>query len=273
MKNYILTKIDLLDTFVFADVFDEEKYQIVSESDQVDNLIPIAIKQFKEVNLQFKNWSEWTDDAEDGGYEFEILRNYSSIFRGSVLLLDLVIEKSIELAMKWHAGRARKAGSDTDMVHLLQVSNIIRLLDRANPDKELIASAFCHDLLEDTECPEGEILSACGTEVLQIVKACSNDPALQSHKDWEAKKKKYIESVENGGEKAMLVSLADKIANARVLLELHEEVGDEIWKNFNRGKEKKLWFEKSVFEMLQRHLKDHPLLNEYRGMIEKLEKI
>lgn len=273
MKKYILTKIDLLDAFIFADIFDEEKYQIITENENIDELIPIAINEFKKANSQFNSWKEWVTDAEDGGYEIEIMRDRLVIFKGSILLLDPIIEKSIFLSLKWHRGSKRKTGDDTDMVHLLQAANILRLQNRSEPDKDLIASALCHDLLEDTKCTENEILEASGKEVLRIVKACSNDSGSADNIDWEKKKIKYVNSVKNGGEKAMLISLADKIANARSLIELHKNIGDKIWNDFNRGKDKKLWFEKMVYKMFDENLKSRGLLTEYESLIQKMQKL
>jgi len=94
----------------------------------------------------------------------------------------------------------------------------------------------------------------------------SNDDSL----DWEAKKQKYIETVEAGGKKVMTVSLADKIVNMRSLLEIYRKDGEAIWERFNRGKAAKLWFENSVLEMLQKNL-DHPLVEVYAGLINELE--
>ena len=273
MKKYIFTKIDLLDTYIFADIFDDEKYEVIDESDELDPYIFTTINEFKKINPQFKNWNEWTKEAENKGYEIEITRNFSSIFRVSLILVDPIVEQSILLALKWHQGNKRKTGNDTDMVHLLQVASILRRIDRANPDKILIASALCHDLLEDTDCTEDEIKNIAGKEVLQIVKACSNDSSLREKEDWEEKKKRYVDSVEKGGKKAILVSLADKVANANSLIELHSEIGDKIWDYFNRGKEKKIWFEKLAYDMFEKNLKNNSLLGEYKKLIEKIEKL
>lgn len=273
MANYVLAKIDLLNSSVFADTFDKEKYQIVASAEKVDDLIPIAISQFKKYNSQFNNWKDWKEEAKNGGCEIEIRRDYIPIFRASVLLLDPIIEKTLLLALRWHKDRRRKAGNDTDMVHLLQVANILRLQDRENPNKYLIASAFCHDLLEDTRCSEKEILDAGGSEVLRIVKACSNDSSLGSKTDWERKKIKYRDSVEAGGKMAMLLSLADKIANARSLIELYKEKGNDIWKSFNRGKDKKIWFEEMMFKMFDENIGKTNMLNEYRDLISKMKNL
>lgn len=271
MASYILTKIDLLDTYIFADIFEEEKYQVIASDKKVDDLILVAMEQFKKYNPQFNDWKDWTEKAEDSGYEMEITRDYLSIFRASILLLDPIIEKTLLLALKWHKDKKRKTGNDTDMVHLLQVANILRLQDRKNPNKYLIASAFCHDLLEDTKCAEEEILKAGGSEVLRIVKPCSNDSSLESKSDWEKKKIKYRDSVKAGGKMAMLVSLADKIANARSLIELYKEKGNDVWKYFNRGKDKKIWFEEMMLKMFDENIGKNNMLGEYRDLISEIK--
>ena len=107
--------------------------------------------------------------------------------------------------------------------------------------------------------------------MLRIVKAVSNDEELSDSVDWEKKKSKYVESVRAGGEKAIMVSVADKIANLYSFFEQYEKEGASLWKKFNRGKDKKVWFEKEVLKMAKEQW-DHPLLKELEKLIEKLEK-
>jgi len=271
MKKFVLRKIDLLDTYIFADIFDDEKYQIITDSSNINDLILIALNLFKKENPQFNDWNDWIKEAENKGYEVDILRNFYSIFKTSLILLDPIIEQSLKLALKWHKDNKRKTGTDTDVVHLLQVANILRLQNRSNPDKYLIASAFCHDLLEDTKCSEKELEKVAGKKVLKIVKACTNDPKFKNKKDWEQKKVKYIKSVKEGGENAMLVSLADKVSNAKSLIEVHQKIGNKIWKSFNRGKEKKLWFEKRIYNMFEKNLKNRQLLKTYKQLINEID--
>lgn len=274
MALYRAYKIDLFDSLIFADIFeDDEKYKFIAESDDLESLLEFSVKEFHNANPKISNWQEWCEKAENGGWEVEIHRDKSPIFRASLLLVDPIVKNAAELALKWHRGVIRKAGGEQYIGHILAVTNILRLDNRVNPDKDLVVAGFCHDLLEDTECSEGEIESLCGAEVLRIVKACSNDKNLEGSKNWEDKKRKYIESVELGGDKAMLVSLADKIANLRALLELHQKVGDGIWSNFNRGKEQKIWFERSVLDMLRKHLSGHKLVEEYEILICKMESL
>ncbi len=269
----VLVQIDVSDTFIFADIFDEERYKIIRESDVVDNLILPSLEHFRALNPKIKTWKEWVENAEDGGYEVEIIYKNSSLWRASIALLGEGIENALRLSLKYHGGRERKSGVDTDMTHLLDVAFLLYTQDRFHPDPEMIAAALCHDLLEDTLCKEGEIKSAVGEEALRIVLACSHDKSLEGDSDWEKRKKKYVSSVEGGGEKAMLVSLADKVANARSLLALYQLKGVEMWNCFNRGKEKKIWFENEMYVMFKRYLAGHPLLEEYRKLIQEIEKL
>ena len=108
--------------------------------------------------------------------------------------------------------------------------------------------------------------------VLKIVKHVSNDSNLESKKDWEKKKLAYIKTVKNGPKGSKAVCLADKIHNLRSLFDAYESQGATIWKKFNQGKIKKLWFEKKVYKMLKESFY-HPLLNDYKEMIERFKKL
>jgi guanosine-3',5'-bis(diphosphate) 3'-pyrophosphohydrolase len=265
---YKLAKIDLLDTYIFADFFDEDAYTFVEKNPNLEVILLQAILSFKHFNPSFKTYQEWKEQAEDGAYEMEIFdENSKSIFRGSMILLSSAVESALSLAYKYHKGQIRKGDGKQYIVHLLEISKI---LFRLRFDAEIIAASLCHDLLEDTECPPEEIEEWCGPEVLRIVQAVSNDPELEAKEDWEKKKLKYIESVKNGGEKAIAVCIADKIVNMRSLLKIYKVQGEATWKNFNRGKEKKLWFEKKVLAMAKENW-DNSLIPTYEQLIQELE--
>ena len=67
-----------------------------------------------------------------------------------------------------------------------------------------------------------------------------------------------------------MVSIADKIANLHSFFEQYEKEGPKLWQKFNRGKDKKVWFEKEVLKMAKTQWK-HPLLDEFENLITKLE--
>jgi (p)ppGpp synthase/HD superfamily hydrolase len=176
-----------------------------------------------------------------------------------------LLDNAALLALKWHSDQTRKGDGKPYLVHILGVATN---LAKHGFSDETIAAGYCHDLLEDTACPEQDIIDACGEEVLATVKAVSNDESLS----WEEKKKKYIETVRAGSEAAKAVCLVDKMHNMQSLINAHAEQGDALWAKFNRGKKEKLWFEEAVLEMLKETWK-HPLLKEYEAMIEKMRSL
>ncbi len=268
--QYFLIKIDLLDSIPNADIYDDEKYSVVEKSDNLAHLVTRAIELFMRDNDSPKSYNAWFNVAEDCGYDYEILSKKSrGQFRASMVLLDPMVKKALELTLIYHGPLRRKGDDHPDMEHLLDISHL--LWWRQKFPVEVIAASLCHDLLEDTDCTEAEIEKACGSEVLRIVKAVSNDAQLSDKRDWEKKKEKYIRSVEAGGEKAIAVCIADKIVNLRSFFTQYDKEGAALWKKFNRGKDKKLWFEKEVLKMAQRKW-DHPFLNELEMLIGRLEK-
>ena len=266
-----LCRIDLMDAYIWADVFQDDAYKIATESDSLDNLLDVAITEFKKDNTGFKNYEDWANKAEDCGWEWEIFHEARTVFRGSMLMVHPMIERALRLAQKWHKGDLRKGGELPYLIHILDISRLIYRNFR-DEEPEILAASICHDLLEDTRCPEFSISDACGAEVLRIVKAVSHDTSMEEDGQWEERKLKYIESVKSGGEKAMLVCMCDKIVNLKSLLTQYEVEGPDVWQHFNRRKDIKLWFEKKVLEMLKVGL-SHPLLEVYEGLIGDLERL
>lgn len=177
----------------------------------------------------------------------------------------MLIDNAINLAVTWHTGQTRKVDGSPYIIHPIAVAT---MLAKNGFSDETIAAGYCHDLLEDTQCTEDDILTACGSKVLEIVKAVTND----DKKPWEEKKLGYIESVRNGPVEAKAVCVADKIHNLKSLIASHETQGPSIWKKFNRGKENKLWFELNVLKELKKNW-NHPLLHEYEQLIEAMKKL
>lgn len=265
--RYVLLKIDITDTYIFADFFDEEKYIDNICSNNIEELLDHAVIKFWEENPTMKTYTDWKERAEDGATEYEILNSNGKLFRSSMLLLPGVMG-AILLIRTHHASQFRIGDGFPYLEHPLEVGY---MLWRRDLPVEIVVAGLCHDLLEDTKCTEKEILKNCGDEVLRIVKAVSNDETLSDKKDWELKKTKYVETVKAGGEKAIAVSIADKIANLRSFFAQYDKEGPAIWKKFNRGKDKKLWFEKEVLTMAKANW-NNPLINELEGLVDKLEK-
>lgn len=270
---YTLVKIDVMDALPIADIWGEEwRYTILEEGKDLDHMLRLAVGGFVQENPQIKSYRQWIEEAEDGGFEFVIYGEARELFRASSILISQEVFNSIPLILKHHSGQKRKGDGHPYMEHLLDVGR--RLFGgrvwEGEFDPDIVAAGYCHDLLENTKCKAEEIEQTCGPEVLRIVKAVTNDGSLSDPEDWELKKLKYVQAVKDGGEKAIAVSVADKISNLYSFFAQYEREGPTLWKKFNRGKDKKVWFGKEILKMAQENW--HPMLQELNELIGRLEK-
>jgi (p)ppGpp synthase/HD superfamily hydrolase len=110
--------------------------------------------------------------------------------------------------------------------------------------------ALAHDAAEDQggEPRLADIRNRFGDRVADIVHACSDSvvytAAGQQKEDWRTRKMRYIEHLKTVDRETCLVSLSDKVHNARsILRDLRKpEIGSTVWNRFgNRPKEETLW--------------------------------
>lgn len=174
-----------------------------------------------------------------------------------------LIPRAIALALRAHKDQLRKESPLPYVVHPIEVALI---LARHGFSDTVLAAAIVHDVAEDTACTLEDIERELGSDVATLVAPVTHDNTLS----WEEKKKAYIDSVRVSSEEVKAISVADKIANAHSLLAAYEEQGTGVWSHFNRGRDKKIWFENAMLEMLQGNWK-HPLVNEYAELVKKME--
>lgn len=178
--------------------------------------------------------------------------------------MDLV-EKALRIMLQAHGQQVRKTDGSPYIVHPMMVA---KKLARLGFSDEVIAAAFIHDVLEDTDYPEKKLRQELGDKVVNIILPLSEDKKLE----WEERKQKYITDVKNAGPATKAVSIADKIHNLESVIETHKTMGPAIWTKFNRGKEQKIWFEREMLKAFQESW-DHPMIAEYEKLIKQVEKL
>ena len=166
-----------------------------------------------------------------------------------------VVGKRFREALVWaaelHEDQNRKGGRIPYVAHLLAVAAIV--LEHGGDEDEAIA-ALLHDALEDQlhKMSPGEIRARFGEKVEGIVEACTDgDPAEQSDRDpakWKRRKEKYIAEIPLKPAGAILVSMADKLHNARSILEDYRVVGEALWPRFTTGKTGTLWYYRALLD-------------------------
>lgn len=176
-----------------------------------------------------------------------------------------LLNRAVAFAVRAHEGQKRKEGDTPYIVHPVEVALI--LAQRGFSDT-VLAAALVHDVVEDTPITLAQVQDELGEEVAKLVAPLTHDGSLA----WEEKKKAYIETIRAASDAVKAISTADKIANAHSLLAAHEAQGKEIWTRFNRGRDKKIWFENAMLAMLRESWK-HPLVDEYAELVAQLAQL
>jgi (p)ppGpp synthase/HD superfamily hydrolase len=119
--------------------------------------------------------------------------------------------RALVFAMENHG--AQRYGDQPYLIHLFDVVMILREFGWTKP--ELLAAGLLHDVLEDTPVNYHGVKDEFGAEVAEIVYACT-DELGRSRKDRKLKTMASLRewTVTNGAD-ALIVKLADWIANVR----------------------------------------------------------
>ncbi len=173
-----------------------------------------------------------------------------------------IVEKALALALAAHEGQMRKDSPTPYLVHPVHVAI---LLARYGFSDDVVAAGLVHDVVEDTAVSMEDIQRELGDDIAALVVPVTYDDTLP----WIDRKKSYIEAVRSASDEVKAISVADKIANAESLIVAHAREGSAVWRHFNTGREKKIWFEEAVLSMLQESWK-HPLVDVYAQKVEQM---
>jgi (p)ppGpp synthase/HD superfamily hydrolase len=100
-----------------------------------------------------------------------------------------------------------------------------------------------------------------------------NTSAGQHKEDWHTRKTRYIEHLGLVDQDTLLVSLSDKIHNARsILRDLRKpEIGEAVWGRFRNSKKDTLWNYRELAKAFMKHLPGQ-LAKELSDIVDELEK-
>ncbi len=180
-------------------------------------------------------------------------------------------KSAMQFAATVHDGHLRKGTQVAYLSHLMSVSALV--MENGGSEDEAIA-ALLHDAIEDRgnayaspflveprtgrEALKRDIELQFGTEVLSIVRQCTDDEYLPAGRpsdkgspaEWRTRKTAYLESLRKKTDVAPLrVSCADKLHNARAILADYETEGERLWQRFNvKSKTEQLWYYEGLAE-------------------------
>jgi (p)ppGpp synthase/HD superfamily hydrolase len=164
-------------------------------------------------------------------------------------LLSPRFDQALAWASELHRGQRRKGGGVPYISHLLAVTALV--LEAGGDEDEAIA-AVLHDAVEDQGGPpvRAEIEKRFGPRVAAIVDGCT-DTDQDPKPPWRERKTAFIQALESSDASVRLVVSADKLHNATCTLHDLRREGPAAWERM-RGREKALWYYRSVTETLVR---------------------
>lgn len=173
---------------------------------------------------------------------------------GTTHLLSPKFNEALLYAGELHGRQRRKGSGIPFLAHLLGVAAIV--LEDGGEEEEGIA-ALLHDAVEDhprAGLTEMEVRNRFGSRVHWIVMACTEPDALEQGRKgpWEDRKKRYIAQLRaTTAPEVLRVVTADKLYNARSIINDMRLVGEDVWRRFSVPKEKTLWYYRAVTEALR----------------------
>jgi (p)ppGpp synthase/HD superfamily hydrolase len=149
-----------------------------------------------------------------------------------------------------HIHIERRKGTDIPyMAHLLGVASLV-MGEAGNAGfpvtEDMVIAALLHDAAEDQGgLPRlRDIEQNFGPDVARMVEGLSDslseDPG--NKQSWPERKQAYIERLRGEPADVRLISVADKIYNARSILEDYREIGPLVWERFKRRRAEQIWY-------------------------------
>ncbi len=149
------------------------------------------------------------------------------------------------------------------------------MLEDGGDETQAIA-ALLHDVVEDGGGrPMLDSMRAeFGTEVADIVEACSDSLDSDDARSWRERKAAYVAHLPAVTSEAVLrVALADKVHNARSIVRDYRAEGHALWDRFsNKTIDDQLWYYRALVEFFSaRH--PGPLVEDLRRALAELEEL
>lgn len=156
--------------------------------------------------------------------------------------------EAITLAIHVHRAQSRKGTGVPYITHILGVASIV---GGHGGTEAQVLGALLHDAIEDgvEETPDiaARIGEQFGAEVLAIVEGVS-DTQVHPKPPWQERKDAYVAHVREAtdDDPSLLVSVSDKLHNARSIRRDLNLIGLAIFDRFKASRDQTLWYYRSL---------------------------
>lgn len=126
--------------------------------------------------------------------------------------------RALKFATAKHHGQVRKYTGTPYVEHCIAVANMVRA---RGGSPEVVAAAFLHDTLEDTDTAYDELVRAFGETTASLVNEVTDEYTKIGYPDMNRRQRKNAEAARLGtiSASAKLIKLCDLIDNTRSIVE------------------------------------------------------
>jgi (p)ppGpp synthase/HD superfamily hydrolase len=186
---------------------------------------------------------------------------------------------------EWLHGDQYRKNSDEEALripYLTHLIDVMSLLIQVGANDDQLIAGLLHDALEDQpETPDGEdthtvISQIFGARVLELVEAATdgNSGEDRGPSNWHPRKQAHLDEMASHvttDPEALLVPLADKLANGQAIVNDLHLVGPVVWDRFNAGRDEVLWYYTSALAVFESAFgADHVLVSRLRRVVAEM---
>jgi GTP pyrophosphokinase len=185
---------------------------------------------------------------------------------------------AVDYARHLHIERRKGTGIPA-MAHLFGVASLV-IGEAGLADfpvtEDMVVAALLHDAVEDHggALRLEDIRQNFGPDVARMVEGLSDslaeDPGAKD--PWEQRKQDYIDRLRGEPADVRLISVADKLYNARSILEDYRVIGPEVWRRFKRGRDLQIWYFETLLDVFKSAGKSR-IVDEFERVVIELKRI
>ena len=167
------------------------------------------------------------------------------------------LTRAVDYARHLHIER-RKGTGIPYLAHLFGVASLVMGeagLTEFPVTEDMVIAALLHDAVEDHggAARLEDIRVNFGSDVARMVEGLSDSLAADSSAKgpWEQRKRQYVDRLRSEAADIRLISAADKLYNARSILEDYRLIGPAIWRRFKRSRDLQIWYFEAILAEFQ----------------------
>jgi (p)ppGpp synthase/HD superfamily hydrolase len=197
---------------------------------------------------------------------------------GVPLHLTIRFSSAVDYARVLHIERRKGTGIPA-MAHLLGVASLVMGesgLSNTEVTEDMVIAAILHDAVEDHggAMRLEDIRQNFGPNVARMVEGLSDTLVedAASKEDWDQRKRDYIDRLRHESADVRLISIADKLYNARSIVEDYRVIGPEVWRRFKRGRDLQIWYFEALLDVFK-SFEPSRIVDEFQRVVLELKQL